>query len=162
MWRQDVAKQTKCHSLAIGLSAIALFSIAPAARAETTLNGTSWDGDLSNCHIDNVEFWKDGTARLTFHDQGTEDMDDGTWTLDGTRVTIGYLEPLPQNNVDRLADEKLAGTYSNGKLVLAHSWKNFDGSAQSETCTFVIETPSPQQKSTSAHGKALNEVTRSL
>lgn len=124
-----------------------MLPVARSAHAETSLAGTSWDGDYSNCHIDNVEFWKDGTARLTFHDQGTEDMDDGTWTLNGTKVTVSYVDPLPRNNVDRFADEKLAGTYSSGKLVLAHSWKNFDGSAQSETCTFAIEAPAPQPKS---------------
>lgn len=100
------------------------------------LAGTNWKGDYSNCHINNVEFWADGTARLTFRDQGTEDMDDGTWILKGTILTIGYVDPIRSNNVDRFADERLAGTYVNGNLVLAHSWKNFDGSAQSETCTF--------------------------
>lgn len=143
--KQDM--QIKCCSFAIGLSAIGMISVAQSARAETALAGTSWNGDLSNCHIDSVEFWKDGTARLTFHDQGTEDMDDGTWNLNGVNVTIGYVDPLPQNNLSRFADESLAGTYSNGNLVLAHSWKNWDGTAQSETCTFVIETPASQPKS---------------
>lgn len=131
--------QTKC-TLAMALSAAAMLSLAHSARAESALAGTSWDGDLANCHIDNVEFWTDGTARLTFHDQGTEDMDDGTWALNGDNLTIRYLDPLPKNNVSRFADERLAGTYSNGKLVLAHSWKNWDGSSQSETCTFARET----------------------
>lgn len=139
--------QTKGSSFVIGLSAIAMVSVAQSARAQTTLAGTSWDGDLSDCHIDNVEFWADGTARLTFHDQGTEDMDDGTWTLKGVNVTVGYIDPLPQNNLSRFADEKLSGTYSNGSLVLAHSWKNWDGSAQSETCTFAIKTQARRPKS---------------
>lgn len=147
MWRLDQIARSGRGSLGIGLFAMAMLVAAQPARGATALAGTSWDGDPSSCHIDNVEFWTDGTARLTFHDQGTEDMDDGTWTLSGTNVTIGYVDPLPKNNLNRFADEKLAGTYSNGKLVLGHGWKTWDGSAQSETCTFLIKAPVRQPRS---------------
>lgn len=144
--------RAKLYSLAIGLSAIATLSFGQSARAEVVLAGTNWnsvakllpDGYYSNCHINRIELGGDGTAEMTFDDHGTMDMDDGTWTLDGANLTFGYVGRFDPASYERFADEKLAGTYANGKLELAHSWKDRDGTAESETCTFTMEAAKRQ------------------
>lgn len=142
----------KAYSLAIALSAIATLPIGQSARAEIVLAGTNWnsdatllaDGNYSICHINRIELEVDGTAEMTFDDQGTMDMDDGTWTLNGANLTIGYVGRFDHKYYDRFADERLGGTYANGKLQLAHSWKDGNGNAESETCTFTMEAAKRQ------------------
>lgn len=150
----------KGYSLAIVLSAIATsLPVAQSVWAERPLAGTNWtsdakqlsDGYYSMCHINRIEFWEDGTAEMTFDDQGDMDMDDGTWALSGDNLTISYVGRFDPKFYERFADEKLGGTYANGKVELAHSWKDRDGNPQSETCTFTIEPakrqPNPHRRS---------------
>jgi hypothetical protein len=142
----------RARVIAIGLSAIATLQVAQSARAETVLAGTSWksdpkpltDGNYSMCHIYSIDFGGDGTAEMTFDDQGTTDMDDGTWILNGPDLTIGYVGRFDPKFYARFADERLGGTYANGKLQLAHSWKDGNGNAESETCTFTMEAAKRQ------------------
>lgn len=151
--------RSKAYSLVIVLSAFATIAVGQSARAEIVLAGTSWnadsklldDGYYSNCHMESIQFWGDGTARMTFYDQGLTDMDDGTWTLSGANLTISFVGGGDPKWYERFADERLGGTYANGKLKLAHSWKDGNGNAQSETCTFTKEPakrqPTPHRRS---------------
>jgi hypothetical protein len=131
---------------------LALFASQGLAEAESVLAGTNWnndarqlsDGYYSMCHINRIEFGVDGTAEMTFDDHGTMDMDDGTWTLNGANLSIGYVGRLDPKYYARFADETLSGTYTNGKLQLAHSWKDGNGDAQNETCTFTMEAAKRQ------------------
>ena len=96
----------------------------PAARAQSSLAGTEWESDL-DCFIDEIDLHADGTMDISF---GLYDEDDsGTWSLDGTRLTLTFNH----------YSDTFVGIYDGTTITAAHGWIAKGNIPKSETCTFT-------------------------